>query len=251
MLEGADLRFTLPTTVSPRYAPAEDRAGVGRPPIETLNPPLRWTVPYGLELALQLEMPEVIRKIESPSHPVSVNVDGSRGEVSLGTRQTAMDRDFVLIIEQQRAFVPRCAVEIDDRGQRAAVVWFRPEFEAKEISNEVVFLIDRSGSMAGTSITEARNALQLCLRSLPPGTHFNIVSFGSGFEMLARACSTTSKAWRREQIRRCYGRGHGRHRDSAGAQGDSGDEASGRTAPAVVCSHRWRSHEFRCRYRSG
>ena len=35
------LRFTIPTTVSPRYAPAEDRAGVGRPDAEALNPPRR------------------------------------------------------------------------------------------------------------------------------------------------------------------------------------------------------------------
>ena len=42
------LRFSIPTTVSPRYAPAEDRAGVGRPDAEALNPPRAWHVPYGL-----------------------------------------------------------------------------------------------------------------------------------------------------------------------------------------------------------
>src|SRR5262249_55809795 len=39
-------------------------------------------------------------------------------------------------------------------------------------------------SMQGTSIAEARNALQLCLRSLSPGTPFNIVGFGSDFKPL-------------------------------------------------------------------
>jgi hypothetical protein len=52
-LEGDDLRFVLPTTVSPRYAPEVDRRGVGRPPAEAVNPPLAWSVPYGLELSVR------------------------------------------------------------------------------------------------------------------------------------------------------------------------------------------------------
>lgn len=64
-LEGDDLRFMLPTTVSPRYAPAEDRKGVGRSPAEAVNPPVAWEVPYGLELTVRLEMPSSIRGLES------------------------------------------------------------------------------------------------------------------------------------------------------------------------------------------
>lgn len=30
--EGVGIRWVLPATVSPRYVPAEDRQGVGRPP---------------------------------------------------------------------------------------------------------------------------------------------------------------------------------------------------------------------------
>ncbi len=45
-------------------------------------------------------------------------------------------------------------------------------------------MVDRSGSMQGTSIAEARNALQLALRSLRPGSFFNILGFGSRFKAL-------------------------------------------------------------------
>jgi Ca-activated chloride channel family protein len=38
--------------------------------------------------------------------------------------------------------------------------------------------------MEGTSIAEARNALQLCLRSLSPGALFNIIGFGSTYQPL-------------------------------------------------------------------
>ena len=95
-LEADVLRFAIPTTVSPRYAPADDQKGVGRTPAETLNPPRDWRVPYGLDLMVRIAMPSGIRSVESPSHPVRVEVDGRTAVVTLGGREAALDRDFVL-----------------------------------------------------------------------------------------------------------------------------------------------------------
>ncbi len=183
-VEGDDLRFALPTTVSPRYAPADDHKGVGRTPAEALNPPRAWTVPYGLDLTVRIESGSAIRAVESPSHPLRVELDGARAAVRLGARETALDRDFVLIVKRAEAHAPRAWVETDPRGRTVAMVAFQPRFEAAEAPSELVFVVDRSGSMDGTSIAEARNALQLCLRSLTEGTRFNVVGFGSRFEML-------------------------------------------------------------------
>ena len=188
--EGDGLRFTLPTTVSPRYAPAEDRRGVGRTPEEALNPPVAFRVPYGLSLRVKLDMPSAIRGVESPSHPVSIDLDGSRGTVTLGTAETALDRDFVLVVRLAEAARPAVLVERAPDGTHVAMLTFAPRFGEEGIvatdaaKGEIVFVVDRSGSMNGSSIEEARNALQLCLRSLPAGILFNIVGFGSTFEKL-------------------------------------------------------------------
>ena len=70
------IRFVVPTTVSPRYAPVEDRSSVGRPDSEALNPPVSWTVPYGLNLSVRLALTGLIGRIESPSHPIAIAVNG-------------------------------------------------------------------------------------------------------------------------------------------------------------------------------
>ncbi len=183
-LEGDALRFTLPTTVSPRYAPAEDQVGVGRSPAEAVNPPLAWSVPYGLTVRITLDMPSVIRAVASPSHPIALSLDGTQGTVELGEGVTALDRDFVLLITLAESHAPAAWLERDGERGHVAALTFQPRFETDEAPAEAIFVLDRSGSMEGTSIHEATNALQLCLRSLREGCRFNIVGFGSSFEML-------------------------------------------------------------------
>ncbi len=47
-----------------------------------------------------------------------------------------------------------------------------------------VFLLDRSGSMTGTKLELAKEALSLFLQSLPPHSEFQVLSFGSDFTYL-------------------------------------------------------------------
>jgi len=183
-IEGGTIRFMIPTTVSPRYAPPEDRVGVGRPDSDTLNPPIAWSVPYGLTLTVRVTTAGAIGRIESLSHPVSVSMNGSAATVTLSQRDAALDRDFVLSVETAGLDAPRGWMERDDDGTASVAVAFVPTFPDASAPAEIVFLVDRSGSMGGQSIEEVRNALQLCLRSMIPGCFFNIVGFGSTFQPL-------------------------------------------------------------------
>jgi Ca-activated chloride channel family protein len=178
------LRFAIPTTVAPRYAPAEDRAAVGRSDADALNPPLQWEVPYGLDISVKLTMPEAITRIESASHPISVETEGRTATITLSQRDAALDRDFVLTVATKSFEAPHAWVERLEDGASAIAVAFAPAFETGSHPADVVFLVDRSGSMDGTSIAEVRNALHLCLRSMIPGCRFNIVGFGSTYQPL-------------------------------------------------------------------
>lgn len=176
--EGA-VRFVIPTTVSPRYAPPEDRVGIGRPDAQTLNAPMHLSVPYGLDLTVRVGMHGGVRGIASPSHPVAVSLEGERATVTLSQQDTALDRDFVLALDAASLAAPQAWIERTEDGSRTAAIAFVPTLSDAPAPAEVVFVVDRSGSMMGDSIEEVRNALQLCLRSLRAGCAFNIIGFGS------------------------------------------------------------------------
>lgn len=70
-------------------------------------------------------------------------------------------------------------------GQLAAAgVGAAADDEEDEAEGEFIFVIDRSGSMAGGSILQAREALALCVSALPLGARFQIVGFGNDFTQL-------------------------------------------------------------------
>ena len=103
------LRFALPTTVSPRYAPPEDQQGVGRTPADTLNPDKALNVPYGLTLTVDLDMHAPLRAVASPSHPISVETDGGRGQVTLGGGATALKGNFTRSTDRD---LPQSALQV-------------------------------------------------------------------------------------------------------------------------------------------
>ncbi|XP_039223581.1 von Willebrand factor A domain-containing protein 5B1 isoform X4 [Crotalus tigris] len=75
----------------------------------------------------------------------------------------------------------------------------------RKTHGEFIFLVDRSRSMAGTSIARVKDALVVILKSLMPGCLFNVIGFGSTFkavfpasqayseENLAGACESIKK----------------------------------------------------------
>ena len=183
-MEGEAIRFMLPTTVAPPYAPKEDQQGVSPTPAERVSPPVELDVPYGLDLEVDVTLPCPVRAVDSPSHPVRFELDGTRARVRLSHDTVAMDRDFVLLVTPKESGQPEVLLERNEDGLATAAVSFVPKLEAGTARNEVVFLVDRSGSMGGSSIEQVRAALHLCLRGLKEGDRFNIVGFGSRFDAL-------------------------------------------------------------------
>ncbi len=170
--EGAAIRLLIPTTVSPRYVPAGPPE-VGQPDGEHVNPPAQETVPYGLTLSVEIRDTNMTQ-IESPSHAIRTTPHAHGTTVTLASDQVdsaspyvALDRDFVLLMQPEDAHQPVAHVAREADGTLCAMVTFHPQpLGIPSRGNEVLFLLDCSGSMQGDSIAQAQRALALCVRAL-------------------------------------------------------------------------------------
>jgi Ca-activated chloride channel family protein len=190
------IRFCLPTTVAPRYAPA------GTDPVsaDRSSPPYALQKPYGLSLDIEIAEPEGLSNVLSPSHKIIVSKELNQWVITLRDGDTCLDRDFILEINLKAAKDSVALVQEHENGDRAIMVRFYPEFDHPEerAPSEVIFLLDCSGSMAGSSIEQAKNVLELCLRSMSMGDHFNVICFGSEFKaMLKQPVKYDEKSFRR------------------------------------------------------
>ncbi|HNQ35890.1 MAG TPA: VIT domain-containing protein, partial [bacterium] len=182
--DGREIRFVLPTTISPRYLPADQPDEAGIPVNDLVNPRYALDVPYGISISLEIGNRGGLEAIESPSHPISVGMEGESAKVAFGVESVKLDRDFVLVMRRQAGFsnrAYRC-------GDFILVDFTLAEAEdapgGPASGSEIIFILDCSGSMSGSSIAEAKKALEICLKSMDAGSYFNIYRFGSSFAHL-------------------------------------------------------------------
>jgi Ca-activated chloride channel family protein len=188
------LRVSFPTTLAPRYTTSTAMDPVdAMPESDALNPPHVLAVPYGLELSVEIDSGLPLKSVGSPTHGVRVEHVAGNGagtwKVTLAAAKTEMNRNVV--IEAELAKETSAAGWIEDGidgAEKFAAVTFLPEFEPAELGavepREIVFVLDCSGSMDGSSIEQARLALALCLKCLNEGDRFNICRFGSTHEFM-------------------------------------------------------------------
>jgi hypothetical protein len=81
-------------------------------------------------------------------------------------------------------------VEVDEKGtSKTVMVSLFPQLELaddEDIYTEMIFIVDRSGSMSGSRMNQVKDTLQIFLRSLGEGTMFNIIGFGTSTQHLFR-----------------------------------------------------------------
>lgn len=193
---GDAIRICIPTTVSPRYIPPRLLRDGDPADIDHLTPPaILGGVPYGLRLTVELDASADVREVSCPSHPARISLDGRHARIELAGDDVQLDRDFVAEVRLADPHEPSALVAREEDGTKIAQLHFFPDLSGlKRAPSDFVFLIDRSGSMNGSSIEQAKKALLLCLRSMDEGDRFEIIGFGSQHEtMFGRAVEYTEK----------------------------------------------------------
>ncbi len=195
------IRFRFPFTLAPAYH-AKARAAEVEPGVGEIELPAEefgdLILPQfvsdasalhevGFDLAVSMGHPIV--EAGSPSHAVRIVGQGiGRTRVSLATAKDLPDRDLVLDVRTGEKVAGALAgTGRDGRGHFAATVpsgAFKggAAEDAEEEPRRVVFVLDRSGSMGGMPIEQARKAVAACLGALGEKDRFGIVAFDDRIE---------------------------------------------------------------------
>jgi Ca-activated chloride channel family protein len=177
-----------PMVVGPRFLPPGTRSNAPAS-LTHLRPGER--PGHDIQLRVTLEPGVPLQRIWSTSHRIITrSPEPSRAEVTLAAGDRIPNKDLVLRYRTagSRSMVGVLAHRRPGRdGYLALVVQPKARFTVNEVaSREVIVLIDRSGSMDGAPLRQAKAIAMGMLSTLGPRDTFNVIDFADSVAMLSR-----------------------------------------------------------------
>lgn len=141
-----------------------------------------------LSVKLDLETKRPLKAIYSPSHKVEVRRDGDRrATVGFEASEVKPETDFQLLYAEEAGDLGLNLVCHKTAGEEGYFLLLASPGEVKSgkvIPKDVAFVLDTSGSMAGSKLEQAKRALLFCVANLNDSDRFEIVRFSTEVEPL-------------------------------------------------------------------
>jgi Ca-activated chloride channel family protein len=193
--EDGKFSIRFPMTLTPRYIPGTplpDRQGNGWstdtddvPDASLITPPqVTASKHHRLSLHADINAGMPLQVVASRYHPVTIEENNGRYQVTLSDAQTPMDHDFELVWQPVASARPRAMAfteSVDGKPYHLLMVMPPDQHDVATAAmpRETIFVVDTSGSMHGVSMSQAKRALQLAIEALRPGDLFNVIEFDS------------------------------------------------------------------------
>jgi len=154
-------------------------------------------------ITIQVKSQVPIKNVYCPSHEVSIRqIANHEADVSYEASQIKPATDFVLYYALSEDDVGLTLLTYKEPGEQGYwMLLASPSAPAKEeiIAKDVVFVLDRTGSMSGEKIKQAKAALRYCLGSLHAQDRFDVVAFNEspqsvGDRLMAASAQNVRKA---------------------------------------------------------
>ena len=199
----------LPLVIGPRYNPApivqsvdfrKDGSGWGATtsdPVadrDRISPPVldpTKTAPVNpTSITVRLKAGFALGEVKSHHHNVKIeSPDSTTRIVTLADGAIPADRDFELTWKPVTDKAPSVGLFRERVGDADYLLAFvtppgAEQVTQKPLPREVVFVIDNSGSMGGTSMVQAKASLAYALTRLQPTDRFNVIRFDDTMDVL-------------------------------------------------------------------
>jgi Ca-activated chloride channel homolog len=190
--------FSFPMVVGPRYMPG---AATGAPTTgwappttqvpdaDKISPPVTpegTRAGHDISVTVNLDAGLPIQRIDSKQHDVKIeyaNNQRTQATIQLKDANTIANKDFVLVYETASdEIADSLLMHTDERGKFFTLVLQPPRRvrKAQIVPKEMIFAIDKSGSMQGFPIETAKKAMQLCIEGMNENDTFNLICFEGG-----------------------------------------------------------------------
>lgn len=148
---------------------------------------------------IKLRTSAAIKNVYSPTHDLSVRrTDEREATASWEGTNDASDRDLTLYFSTGDDDVGLSLLSYRS-GERDGyfMLLAAPRLSVPRtriLSKQVMFVLDRTGSMAGEKIKQARKSLLFCLNNLRPQDRFNVITFNESSDLLFKRLEVASEA---------------------------------------------------------
>ncbi len=200
---GNQFSLRVPLVVAPRYNPKPvvqtvdfNGGGWGQAsdPVadrDRIEPPVldpRVSAPVNpVTLAVRLQAGFPLGEVKSHHHTVKTETVDDDTRIIKIEGAVPADKDFELTWAAKSGNTPAAGLFHERLGDADYLLAFvtPPALEPqKPRAREIIFVIDNSGSMGGTSIVQAKASLLYALKRLNPADRFNVVRFDDTMELL-------------------------------------------------------------------
>jgi len=148
-----------------------------------------------------------IKTVYSPTHPISVRRPSEREAIVTYEASNVREQDdFVLYYSVAEGEFGATLLPYRNRPDRDGyfLLFLSPQLEwerSKVLPKDIVFVFDRTGSMSGEKIEQAKEALKFCIERLNSDDRFNVIAFNESPDLLWRDLRLATEGNKREAIR--------------------------------------------------
>jgi Ca-activated chloride channel family protein len=188
--------FVFPMVVGPRFMPGSPTGKQGTgwapdtsqvPDASRISPPVAppgTRAGHDIRITVHLDAGTEIADLVSPLHAVHVTHHRpGQATITLANQAVLANKDFILRYRTATHDVTDTfLLHTDARGSFMTLVLQPPQRVLPEHARpkELIFVIDRSGSMSGFPIEKAKETMRLAIEQMNPRDTFNLLSFSGG-----------------------------------------------------------------------
>ncbi|HIA63501.1 MAG TPA: VWA domain-containing protein [Planctomycetaceae bacterium] len=155
-----------------------------------------------LSVQVSISSSLAIKSVYSPTHSIAVKKPSPKiARISYEQKNVIPNSDFRLFYDVGKQSIGTSVLSYRPDGDEDGyfMMLISPDIQAQQrenISKNVVFVVDRSGSMTGRKIDQAKEALRFVINNLNDGDLFNIVAYDSEIETFAPELQRQNKSSR-------------------------------------------------------